>query len=581
MRVQNFEQFSIKECSTIANMDGGAEFSALNSFNYYVCINTWVNLCYSYNEVFAHTLACYIHRDGLLTTISRSSESADMFIQSDCQDKDDLAISLTAGLGIRDTLQILRYAKRFTVIDSKLEAKCFDDFISFNNQLKLRERKELPYWLTSLVKKETTRILRTYHKWTEVDGSFSNGACVEAKTLAEKLSTWGDPCFLDPMYPIQGDGLWDFPVDYSECVAVPKNSEKYRIIAKENSFRQFRMSAMRKSLLKASAGKCNINFTAQEQNQVACYLGATKMSDYATIDLSHASDSITMSHVYTMLPDEVARDVNALRSTRIKVKGKERTSYIALTSGTNITFPIETYIFWGIATAATKYVKAMCKGSYVDPIVYGDDILCDIAVYDTLCDWLELLHFEVNLSKSFCTTSYRESCGVEMWNDEEVDINYYPRKPITKSPNSVAALCQLQHRMYPYYKVQRFLCVCVRNFLPNMTSHLPLTDCEDLWEPVPEFRKWTCPMVKGTELQDETWAQREGHFALSRLRPTKDLNVCNTPQANLDMYYYVQYLLNGPMYEDPLLELLGVSTSRSDYWRDSTAPDMIWKLQME
>lgn len=581
MRVQNFEQFSIKECSTIANMDGGSKYVDLNLFNYYVCINAWVNLCYSFNEIFAHTLACYIKQYGLLKTIQLTCASADDFIQSDCAVKDDIAISLTTGLSIHDTLQILRFAKRFTIVDDALEKKCFDDFVRFNNSQKLSERKELPYWLTSLVRSETERILKRYRGWSEMDGYFSNGACINAKTLTDKISTWGDPCFLDPMYPLGTSGLWEIPTDYSECVAVPKNSEKYRIIAEENSQRQFRMSAMRLSLIAASSGKCNIDFSAQEKNQVACYLGAVKAANYATIDLSHASDSITMSHIYTMLPERVAKDVDALRSTSFKVCDKVRTSYIALTSGTNITFPIETYLFWGIAVAATKYVKSVCKGSYVDPIVYGDDILCDTAVYDTLCDWLALLHFEVNTSKSFCTTSYRESCGVEMWSDEEVDICYYPRKPISKSPNSVAALCQLQHRMYPYYKVQRFLCVTVRCIIPDMTSHLPLTDCEDLWEPVPYYRKWKCPLAKGAELYDESWAEREGHYALSRLRPAKNQHVSLRSTTDLDMYYYVQYLREGPMFADPLSELLGVSTSRVDYWRDSNAPDMIWKLQME
>lgn len=586
MRVQNFEHYSIKEAQTLAKRDGGSEYAESNFVNYYVCVNTWVNLCESYNVRFAHILACYINQYGLKGTIDLCSKSADAFVQSDATIKDDVAISLTTGLGIKDTLQILRFAKRFSVIDEQLSSSCLRDFISFNNGMKMRERYELPYWITSRVKDILSSTLRRYKGHSYVvnspsdDGAFSNGACVNARTLADKLHTWDYPYYLDIMYPLyEGNNVQNY--QYSECVPVPKNYKKYRIIGMEQSRRQYEMYAMRVALVHSiDRRKCNIDFSNQAQNQVACYLGSDKSLDYATIDLSSASDSVSMSHIYTCFPEEVSKDVAELRSPQIKVGPKVVTSYIALTSGTNITFPIETLLFWGIATACTQYVSSLTKSSYAKPIVYGDDILCDVAVYDSLIDWLTLMHFTVNVEKSFGSGNYRESCGVEAYNGEEVDIVYYPRKPITKTPESVAALCQLQHRLYDYFQCQRFLVSFVRNAIPGMTSHHPLTDCDDLWEPIPNYRNWKAPIAHSDDkitCNDDCLA-REGHFVLSRKRQ-KIITYVHEP--NLDMYYYVQYLKFGPMFASPLDELLGVSTSRCDYQRDSTAPDMVWKLQAE
>lgn len=586
MRVQNFEHYSIKEAQNLARKDGGSEYAELNYVNYYVCINTWVNLCESYNIRFAHVLACYINQYGLKETISMCSKSADLFVQSDAIIKDDVAISLTTGLGIKDTLQVLRFPKRFSVTDEELANTCLQDFLSFNNAMKMKERYELPYWITSHVKSILTHVLRRYNGHSYVsncttdDGSFSNGACVGARTLADKLRTWDYPNYLDISYPIDSCGE-SLSYDYSECVPVPKNYKCYRIIGMEFSRRQYEMFSMRIALIKAiDKRRCNIDFTNQSQNQVACYLSSINPEQYATIDLSSASDSISMSHIETCFPAKVWEDVREIRSPKIRVGNKYVTSYIALTSGTNITFPIETLLFWGIATACTEYVSTLTHKTYQKPIVYGDDILCDVAVYDSLVDWLTLMHFSVNVEKSFGSGLYRESCGVEAYNGDEVDIVYYPRKPITKTPESFAALCQLQHRLYEYYQCQRFLVSYIRDNIHGMTSHLPLTACDDLWEPVPFFRKWRAPVAKDD--QDITYTDevllREGHYVLTRKRPHSPISVCD---SNLDMYYYVQYLKFGPMYASPLDELLGVTTSRCDYWRDCSAPDMVWKLQAE
>lgn len=98
--------------------------------------------------------------------------------------------------------------------------------------------------------------------------------------------------------------------------------------------------------------------------------------------------------------------------------------------GSAVCFPVEAMVFITIVVAAI----AECRGLSInrrttskildDVLVFGDDIIVptDCAPYVTV--WLEAVGLKVNRRKSFWTGKFRESCGVDAFDGQDVTPAY-------------------------------------------------------------------------------------------------------------------------------------------------------------
>lgn len=465
-------------------------------------------------------------------------------------------------------------------------------FLELNTSLKDENTREPSWFWIRQIREKVGNMLREF-SFSEDDAYFSSGTTATTnKLLLSKLKEFArtEPNFgSSPLYPIScNTGYYPRWRDSSrlrmdvKVQAVPKSYKASRIIAKEPVYSVFYLQSVAAGLRKAIK-RNGFNIIVDDEDQITsqelCKLGSVDGS-LATIDLTSASDTISESFARSVLPPDVIRAIDQYRCAYLNATGLKthRVMQMFATSGNPVTFIVESILFSAIALVATEYVALMTHSTLHKPRVYGDDIIIDDRACVTCVEVLQECGFLPNAGKTFYGQSplgyYRESCGVEYLNGYPMHHHYYPRKAVNATPTGIAAVCELQHKLYGNWKVRMFLAQVVKTLEPRMTCHVPMTACEDLWDNVPTG----IPMqLKGNS---SVYALRHKHLGLIAKYPTNHvLNECDT--VMLDMWYYYQYLDNGPLYEDPLSHLLRVSTSRKKYTVDSMSAEQIWGYRIE
>lgn len=191
---------------------------------------------------------------------------------------------------------------------------------------------------------------------------------------------------------------------------VPKQDDVSRIICVEPVLNGALQQALRVQMERCIERHYGINFRIQpEVNRGLAKQGSIDGS-YATIDLSSASDYISIALCRYILPPALFSALMSIRSPKVIVPGRKDDvlidTHMIGTMGNATTFPLQTAIF----SAVTKAV-ARAKGARWRPQVFGDDIIVPSPWYDDVVNALTTLGFRVNLDKSFAVGSFRESCG--------------------------------------------------------------------------------------------------------------------------------------------------------------------------
>lgn len=228
--------------------------------------------------------------------------------------------------------------------------------------------------------------------------------------------------------PVKVDYLnsrfWDIHKDIPEQVTgnrfttVPKTSKTDRGICIEpviNLFYQKGLGAVMRRRLKKSG--LDIQH-GQPRNGVLATFGS-ETGQYATIDLSAASDTVCTALVRLCVPRRWFESLYALRSARTEIDGKVVLLEKFSSMGNGYTFELETCLFAAIAAE----VMVLCG---VEPrfghnvLVYGDDIVVPSKVYGLLTKTLSSLGFIPNPKKSFNSGYFRESCGTDAFGGQVV-----------------------------------------------------------------------------------------------------------------------------------------------------------------
>lgn len=204
-------------------------------------------------------------------------------------------------------------------------------------------------------------------------------------------------------------------VDNNKIAFVPKTAKTERTIAIEpllNGFLQKGVDSFMRKKLK----RVGIDLSDQTRNQRLAKLGSEGGSDaYVTIDLSSASDSISIELCRYMLPYEWFSFLDAIRSKEFELDGTKTTYHKFTSMGNGFCFPLETLIFASLCHAA--YVES---GLVPDFSVYGDDIIVRQSVADRVLQLLAICGFKANRDKTFLQGPFRESCGADWFEGEDV-----------------------------------------------------------------------------------------------------------------------------------------------------------------
>lgn len=590
--MQTTSKWCMSDAKLLASDQEG--FVKKNSFQYYLIVNVWLilvgELC---NKEAQAELLFSLKRDGVITTIQNASKMLD---NCRCRMRgDDVQPyvpfpSIAFCEDVRIISEVLAFPKRFSPIGCDLrDQKAIREFYNVNKNCRVYGRSNGIKWLEERLKEKLAIMLKGFTKAYKAYSNrvyFSSGVCADAKYVSDKVKAYiaGNPdhefygfrfktedyksgtknAILGMKYSFHGiERDPRLPVFTCQPTCVPKNYKTPRIICPEPAFaasnKQGILRAMRDCLANAPAGMQIFDDSAQWHNQMLAFLGA-RDGNYATVDKSSASDSISAALMARVLPDDVW---NAIWPYYISWFDSGNGNYIHkdmfASSGDPICFFSEGCLFSALEMVAEDLVDTFegkrfsVKKAYTGR-VFGDDIATETRVYQTYCDLAELLGFVVNREKSYGSGPFRESCGEDYYFGMNVSARYWPRREIELGkPESIESIISLQHRLYNCVNVRLFLTDVVVSLIPDMTFSCPGDACDDLWGPISEVPTVSCP-VEGTVTSE--YALREVHYMLQS-RPVSGDN------EFVQLYRYYTFLAEGPLYDDELSKLLNVSSPRS------------------
>lgn len=234
-------------------------------------------------------------------------------------------------------------------------------------------------------------------------------------------------------------------IEAVQISAVPKTAKISRLVKPEPLLNMFFQKGVQKVLEDRLLAVFGIDLSTQPGiNSELARLGSMTGA-YSTIDLSSASDCISMGLCNRFIPRASLNWFNLLRSKKVRLGDEVAELHMMATMGNAFCFPLQTAIF-ACAVEATyralgiPFRKGRTEVSFVTDVatgevtdikpraylpnygVFGDDIVVEWQAYDSLCRLLSCLGFIPNKDKSFGKNdgSFRESCGADYFNGVNV-----------------------------------------------------------------------------------------------------------------------------------------------------------------
>jgi len=189
---------------------------------------------------------------------------------------------------------------------------------------------------------------------------------------------------------------------------VPKTFKTNRSIASEPLLNGYLQKGV-DLYLRERLAHVGIDLRDQEQNQLMARKGSLGgFNPYATLDLSSASDSLSIGICKTLLPPDWFEFLNSIRSHQYKYRGQVLTYHKFVSMGNGFCFPLQTLVF-----AAVCYASSVINQQPVDFRVYGDDIIVRQSLALQVIEVLKYLGFVTNSDKTHVVGPFRESCGAD------------------------------------------------------------------------------------------------------------------------------------------------------------------------
>lgn len=313
--------------------------------------------------------------------------------------------------------------------------KALDQYVSTDEAI---SETEVPFELTREFQKASLSLwgsnFDSMVRFLHEDG-FLKRAKHGPGAVSEKLlgnQKWGYPVWterLQSLFPApeylsyrlsdEGDGIQLLPPGQelpARVIPVPKTAKGPRIICAEPVYNQWIQQGIASLFGHWMSRRQCVNYFDQQRNQDLARKGSIDGS-LATLDLSEASDRVSVRHVRWLLRYHplLFSAVMACRSQRAALPdGREVLLRKYASMGSALTFPLETLVFATIAFMAVGRVRGVSPSSIEglgEVSVYGDDIIVPADAADETVFLLEAFGFKVNTDKSFSEGNFRESCG--------------------------------------------------------------------------------------------------------------------------------------------------------------------------
>jgi len=286
------------------------------------------------------------------------------------------------------------------------------------------------------------RFTSAYYKYRTLPYHVTAGASAYAKLLISTDERWVGALEewyrkengVEPWTILNQELFWGAiltPVTGNEVTFVPKTVKTHRSIAIEptlNVFMQLGVDGWIRRRLK----RWGINLDDQRRNMRLAREGscAETHGSPVTLDLSSASDSVSLRLVKLLFPPDWYRLVCALRSPKGNIPGLGVKRYAKLSSmGNGYTFAVESLVFAAVAYAASMQYSGYYERDRIS--VYGDDIIVPKHLMLNVVAGLRDCGFTLNPEKSFSTGFRRESCGSDWVQGMNVRPVFLKEQPVS------------------------------------------------------------------------------------------------------------------------------------------------------
>lgn len=257
-------------------------------------------------------------------------------------------------------------------------------------------------------------------------------------------------------------------VDGAVLFTVPKKTDIDRCACKEPDFNMFLQKGVGRHI-RSRLKRFGVNLNDQSVNRKLAHAGSLT-GELATLDLSSASDTITIEAVRALLPSDWFLYLNDIRSQQVEVRGETYRTEMFSSMGNGFTFELESLLFYSIVRTVTYF-----EGIPGIVSVYGDDIICPSKAYGMVSWALQEFGFSVNDQKSFSTGFFRESCGGHYHFGEDVTPFYLKRYP-THLTDVIRVANQLR-RWACSGGIRKYSLPAIYNLWLKLASEVP----KDLW----------------------------------------------------------------------------------------------------
>lgn len=210
-------------------------------------------------------------------------------------------------------------------------------------------------------------------------------------------------------------------VEGAQLFTVPKKTEIDRCACKEPDINMYLQKGVGNHI-RRRLRRFHINLNDQSINRNLARRGSLDGS-IATLDLSAASDSITIKCVEALLPTDWFLYLNDIRSQVVDVDGTLVRTEMFSSMGNGFTFELESLIFYVLMRSVSYFTGTQGVIS-----VYGDDIIVPTGMYDSASWILKEFGFSLNPEKCFSQGPFRESCGGHYHSGEDVTPFYLKRR---------------------------------------------------------------------------------------------------------------------------------------------------------
>lgn len=259
--------------------------------------------------------------------------------------------------------------------------------------------------------------------------------------LQDSRDAHGPCCWLDPKVHFELR-------DYNELHFVPKSAKTDRPICIE----PHSLIPVQKYLGNEIRWRLHrLGIDLNKQQFVNRRLAREGSSDgtFATIDLSSASDTISLNLVSELLPLEWFDLLTQARSPYTRFPdGTIHENEKFSSMGNGFTFELETLIFASMSKACIEYIGQATKEKRMS--VFGDDIIVPTAVADLLIRFLRVVGFQTNTEKTFIDGPFRESCGHDYFNGINVRP-YFIKESLTYETDKIRIFNGIRHWSHRIY----------------------------------------------------------------------------------------------------------------------------------